>query len=81
MYVNGVKGKADYECKTGSVIDLIWVPVAAKGVNGECIAALGYLFKRCYETEEIPEEWERGLVVPIAKTTDGSKSRTTGGFR
>ena len=25
----------------------------------------------CYETEEIPEEWARGLVVP--KTTDGSK--------
>ena len=44
-----------------------------KGVNEECIAALWYLFKRCYETEEIPEEWARGLVVPIPKTTDGSK--------
>jgi len=32
-----------------------------------------WMFKRCYEDEEIPEEWARGLVVPIPKTTDGRK--------
>ena len=42
-----------------------------KGVNGKCITALWLMFKRCYETEEIPEEWARGLVVPIPKTADG----------
>ena len=41
----------------------------------------GYLFRRCYETEEIPEEWARGLVVPIPKTTDGSKIENYRGVR
>jgi hypothetical protein len=43
-----------------------------KGVNEKCLVALWWLFKGCYESEEIPEEWARGLVVPIPKTADGS---------
>ena len=44
-----------------------------KGANERCIEALWKVFKRCYEEEELPEEWARGLVVPIPKTTDGRK--------
>ena len=42
-----------------------------KGVNSKCITALWLMFKRCYETEEIPEEWARGLVVPIPRRRPG----------
>jgi len=38
------------------------------------------MFKTCYETEEIPEEWARGLVVHPQKPQMDEKSRTTAGL-
>ena len=44
-----------------------------KGASVECIRALGQVFARCFEQEEIPEEWARGLIVPIPKNAEVRK--------
>ena len=44
-----------------------------KGAPEECVKAMWWMFKRCYELEEIPEDWARGLVVPIPKSGDCRK--------
>ena len=44
-----------------------------KGVNEECIRALAQVFATCFEREEIPEEWARGLIVPIPKNQEVKK--------
>ena len=44
-----------------------------KGANEECIRALWQVFARCFEQEEIPEEWARGLIVPIPKNAEVRK--------
>ena len=44
-----------------------------KGVNMECVRALWQMCKECFETEDVPEEWARGLVVPIPKAGDSRR--------
>jgi hypothetical protein len=44
-----------------------------KGVNEECIKALWRVCAVCWEREEIPEEWARGLIVPIPKNAEVRK--------
>ena len=44
-----------------------------KGANQECIRALWQVFGKCFEQEEISEEWTRGLIVPIPKNAEVRK--------
>ena len=44
-----------------------------KGVNEEFIQALWQVFAKCFEREEIPEEWARGVIVPIPKNQEVKK--------
>ena len=44
-----------------------------KGVNEECIRALWRVCAMCFEREEVPEEWARGMIVPIPKNAEVRK--------
>ena len=41
-----------------------------KRCSGEGKLALARIFKKAFEQEEVPEDWRRGVVVPIPKAGD-----------